>query len=132
MWRQPETQISNSLTRQRTTLHVHHALLYISLPSTARLPMKMPNFMFCEGHKQAVTKFILFMNFDVVDRNSAHFTKRHFRGCQPSAMVSQIVMQDVSDASVNTCCKLKLVFWKSVFSFWANQIMGIYIKPKVS
>ena len=31
----------------------------------------MPNFMFCEGRKQAMTKFILFMNLDIVDRNSA-------------------------------------------------------------
>ena len=35
---------------------------YISSPSTARLPVKMPNFMFCEGRKQAMTKFILFMD----------------------------------------------------------------------
>ena len=31
----------------------------------------MPNFMFCEGRKQAMTKSILFMNLDMVDRNSA-------------------------------------------------------------
>ena len=31
----------------------------------------MPNFTFCEGRKQAMTKFILFMNLDMVDRNSA-------------------------------------------------------------
>ena len=31
----------------------------------------MPNFTFCEGRKQATTKFILFMNLDMVDRNSA-------------------------------------------------------------
>ena len=41
--------------------------LFISLPSTARLPVKMPNFTFFEGRKQAVTKFILFINFDMVD-----------------------------------------------------------------
>ena len=28
--------------------------------------MKMPNFMFCEGRKQAMTKFILFMNLDML------------------------------------------------------------------
>ena len=49
MRRRRESQISNSLTKQRTTLHEHHTFLYISLPSTARLPVKMPNFMFCEG-----------------------------------------------------------------------------------
>ena len=31
----------------------------------------MPNFTFCEGRKQAMTKFILFMNLDMADRNSA-------------------------------------------------------------
>ena len=31
----------------------------------------MPNFKFCEGRKQAMTKFILFMNLDMADRNSA-------------------------------------------------------------
>ena len=40
---------------------MHHAFLYISLPSTARLPVKTPNFTFCDGRKQAMTKFILFM-----------------------------------------------------------------------
>ena len=29
------------------------------------------NFRFCKGRKQVMTKFILFMNLDVVDRNSA-------------------------------------------------------------
>ena len=45
---------------------MHHAFLYIFLPSTARLPVKMPNFTFCEGRKQAITKFILFMNLHLV------------------------------------------------------------------
>ena len=72
MWRRRESQISNSLTRQNNNfLHEHHSFLYISLPSTARLPVKMPNFMFCEVRKQATTKFILFMYLDMVDRNSA-------------------------------------------------------------
>ena len=31
----------------------------------------MPNFTFCQGRKQAMTKFILFMNLDVVNRISA-------------------------------------------------------------
>ena len=102
--------------------------------------MKMPNFTFCEGRKQAMTKFILFMNLDMVDRNSApeefaciwqskrdveiitieiekmwiHFSMRRFRGCTSAVVVcfknSLIVTQDVTDAGVNTFCKLKLVF----------------------
>ena len=43
MQRRRQSQISNSLTRQKNTLHVHHTFLYISLPSTARLPVKMTN-----------------------------------------------------------------------------------------
>ena len=46
MRRRQESQISNSLTRQNN--NVHHAFLYISLPSTARLPVEMPNFTFFE------------------------------------------------------------------------------------
>ena len=44
---------------------MHHTL-YISLPSTARLPVKMPNFMFCEGRKKAMTKFVIFMDLDML------------------------------------------------------------------
>ena len=57
MGRRRESQISKT-----TTLHVHHPFLYISLPSTGRLPVKMPNFMFCEGRKHAMTKFINFID----------------------------------------------------------------------
>ena len=73
MRRRRESQISNSLTRQKKTLHVHHTFLYISLASTARLPVKIAlSVMFCEGRKQAMTaKFILFLNLDMVDRNTA-------------------------------------------------------------
>ena len=57
MRRRRESQISKT-----TTLHVHHTFLYISFPSTGRLPVKMPNFMFCEGRKHAMTKFINFID----------------------------------------------------------------------
>ena len=54
-----------------TTLHVHHAFLYISLPSLHDYQVKMPNFTFCEGRKQAMKNFFLFVNLDMFDRNSA-------------------------------------------------------------
>ena len=91
--------------------------------------------MFCEGRKQAMTKFIFFMNLDMVDKNSAPeeftciwqskrvgiitietekmripFSMRRFRGCQPSLKIPLLITEDVTDASVNTCCMLKLVF----------------------
>ena len=36
---------------------------------------------------------------------------------------SLIFTQDMTDSSANTCCKLKLVFLESVFSFWADSIL---------
>ena len=70
MQRRRESKKSNSLTRQNKFARASR-LLYISLPSLRDYLVKMPNFTFCEGRKQAMTKFILFMNLDMVNRNSA-------------------------------------------------------------
>ena len=43
------------LLRKTTTLHVHHAFLYISLPSLRDYDVKMPNCKFYGGRKQATT-----------------------------------------------------------------------------
>ena len=43
------------LLRKTTTLHVHHAFLYISLPSLHDYDVKMPNCKFYGGCKQATT-----------------------------------------------------------------------------
>ena len=43
------------LLRKTTTLHVHHAFLYISLPSLHDYDVKMPNFMFYRGSTQTTT-----------------------------------------------------------------------------
>ena len=40
-----------------TTLHVHHAFLYISLPSPHKYGVIIPNFTFCGERKQATTNF---------------------------------------------------------------------------
>ena len=45
------------LLRKTTTLHVHHAFLYISLPSLHDYYVKMPKF--CGGRKQATTNLNL-------------------------------------------------------------------------
>ena len=125
---------------------MHHAFLHISLPSTA-LPVKMPSFTFCDGRKQAMTKFILFMNLVMVERNSApkefacfwqstrvgiitietekiwiHFSMRRFRRGIFQKLSINTFTQDVADASANTCC-WGLYFWKSVFSFRADSIL---------
>ena len=53
-WRR-ESQMSNSVTRQNNNFA--HASRFFAHFFAARLPVKMPNFTFCEGRKQAMTKF---------------------------------------------------------------------------
>ena len=48
---------SNSLTRQNKNFARASRFLYISLPSLHDYHVKMPNFTFHEGRKQAMTKF---------------------------------------------------------------------------
>ena len=43
--------------RKTTTLHVHHAFLYISFLFLRDYDVKMPNFAFYGGPKQATAKF---------------------------------------------------------------------------
>ena len=45
---------------QTTTLHVHHAFLYISLPSLHDYDVKMPNFTSCGGHEHKTTTLFFF------------------------------------------------------------------------
>ena len=47
------------LISKTTILHVHHAFLYISLPSLHDYNVKMPNFTVYRGRTQATTKFLL-------------------------------------------------------------------------
>ena len=47
------------LVTKTTILHVHHAFLYISLPSQHDYDVKMPNFTLYRGSTQETTKFSL-------------------------------------------------------------------------
>ena len=49
------------LLRKTTTLHVHHSFLYISLPFLHDYDVKMPNYKFCGGRKQATTNLFFFL-----------------------------------------------------------------------
>ena len=72
MWRRQESQISNSLTRQNNNFaHASHFFYTFLCRQLRDYPWKclIIIFMFCEGRKQAMTKFILFMNLDMIDRN---------------------------------------------------------------
>ena len=46
---------STGLLRKTSSLHVHHAFLYISLPLLHDYHMKMPSFTFYGGRKQRQT-----------------------------------------------------------------------------
>ena len=48
------------LLSKTTTLHVHHAFLYISLPSLHDYHLKMPDFTLYGGRNQATTNFSFF------------------------------------------------------------------------
>ena len=45
------------LLSKTTSLHLHHAFLYISLPLLLDYDVKMPSFTFYGGRKQATTNF---------------------------------------------------------------------------
>ena len=45
------------LISKTTTSHVHHTFFYISFPFLHDYDLKMPNFAFYGGRKQATTKF---------------------------------------------------------------------------
>ena len=74
-----ETVTNNRFNEQNKTLHVHHAFLYISLPSLHDYNVKMPNCTFYGGRKLVTSDdeiFLLFVNLHMVLRNStpAEFT----------------------------------------------------------
>ena len=59
------------LMTKTTSLHVHHASLYVSLPSLHDYGMKMPNFTFFRGSNTSDDEISsLFLNLDMVLRDS--------------------------------------------------------------
>ena len=51
---------STNKQNKTTTLHLHHAFLYISLPSFHDYNVKLPNFTFCSEREQKTTTFFFF------------------------------------------------------------------------
>ena len=51
------------LISKTTTLHAHHAFLYISLPSLHDYDAKMPNLMFTGGREQTTTVTFFFFSY---------------------------------------------------------------------
>ena len=64
------------LLRKTTTLHVHHAFLYISLPSLHDYDVKMPNCKFYGGHKRATTNSF---SLSEVERTPQEINSREIR-----------------------------------------------------
>ena len=59
------------LITEKTILHVHHAILLISLPSLHDYDVKMPNFTLYKGKYTSEDEISsLFLNLDMVLRNS--------------------------------------------------------------
>ena len=59
--------IGLDMTSKTTTLHVHHAFLYISLPSLHDYNVKLPDVSFCQEREQTDNNFLfLFLNFDAL------------------------------------------------------------------
>ena len=55
------------LISKTTTSHVHHTLLYISFPFLHDYDVKMPNFTFYGGRKQATTQMLfLFLSLNML------------------------------------------------------------------
>ena len=48
------------LISKTTTLHMHHAFLYISVPSLPDYNVKVPEFTFCRGREHKTTTFFSF------------------------------------------------------------------------
>ena len=57
---------AKGLLRKTTTFHVHHAFLYISLPSLNGYDVKMPNCKFYGGPKQVTTNLFFSLNLSAV------------------------------------------------------------------
>ena len=122
---------------------MHHAFLYISLPSLHDYHVKMPNFTFCEGQKQAMIKFYFSLWLDMVDGNSA---PEEFACIWQSKQVGIIMIETEkrenswifkkawSMQEWTLVVSSSLYFWKSVFSFRVASILTwrVYIKLKVS
>ena len=70
-WQRERQKKNNRFNEQNKTLHVHHAFLYISLPSLHDYNVKMPYFTLLWRTQTSDDEiFLLFMNLHMVLRNS--------------------------------------------------------------
>ena len=133
MQQQRESKNCNSLTRQNNNFACVSSItlfcFFVSLLSLHYHNVKMPNFMFVKNVSKQWQNFLLFMNFDMVDRNSA---PEEFVCIWQSKQVG-IIMIETKEMWIHFSSS-SLYFWKSVFSFWVDSILKlrVCIKLKVS
>ena len=97
------------LVGKTTTLHVHLTFLYISLPFLHDYDVKLPNFTFSGGRIRPRRNFIIFLNLNVVLRNS---TPGGFAYIWQSKWVGIIAMKTE---------RMQVHFWSDVFAAVASS-----------
>ena len=121
---------------ETTTLHVHHAFLYTSLPSLQDYDGKMPNFTFYDGRKQATAKFSLsfwtWIWFLVIrlKRGSPGFAciwqSKWFGVIAIEIERTQIHFSSDVFVAVAVVIKIPYFNWKWTFSFFSSIFAKIF------
>ena len=132
MQRQRESKNCNSLTRQNNNFaRVSSITLFCTFLCChcTTTTWKCLISRFVKNVSKQWQNFLLFMNFDMVDRNSA---PEEFACTWQSKRVGIITIE--TEKMWIHFSSSSLYFWKSVFSFWVDSISKwrVYIKLKVS
>ena len=81
-WRQRQwqkkTRGSHKVVGKTTTLNVHHAFLYISLPSVHDYNLKMPNFTFC-GEQEHKTTTLFFFSSTLIQSVTTNYSRKNWQ-----------------------------------------------------
>ena len=97
------------LVGKTTTLHVHLTFLYISLPFVPDYDVKLPNFTFSGGRIRPRRNFIIFLNLNMVLRNS---TPGGFAYIWRTKWVGIIAIKTE---------RTQIQFWSDVFAAFASS-----------
>ena len=97
------------LVGKTTTLHVHLTFLYISLPFLHDYDVKLPNFTFSGGRIRPRRNFIIFLNLNMVLRNS---TPGGFAYIWRTKWVGIIAIKTE---------RTQIQFWSDVFAAFASS-----------
>ena len=111
-----------------TILHVHHAFLYISLPSLHDYDVKISNFTFCQGREHKITTFFFFSElwYRLLEFNSRekcqhlmNWTRRNEREKVWSGATSPFKWRFRSCR--RRCCLSSLIWHKGSVAEWLER-----------